>query len=96
MESLFSSLFVIGFLAFLVKLEQVERHLKRLDYRMGLILQHLNVDLGVGTQLSEQVQTLARDPRRRIEAIKLYREETGAGLREAKEAIEAFRTNVDH
>jgi ribosomal protein L7/L12 len=33
---------------------------------------------------------LAADPGRKIEAIKVYREETGAGLAEAKEAIESF------
>jgi ribosomal protein L7/L12 len=36
------------------------------------------------------VQELARDPSRKIQAIKLYREQTGAGLKEAKEAVESF------
>jgi hypothetical protein len=40
--------------------------------------------------LSERVKELARDPGRKIEAIKAYREETGAGLAEAKEAVEAY------
>jgi hypothetical protein len=40
--------------------------------------------------LSDRVQQLASDPTRKIEAIKVYREETGAGLAEAKEAVEAF------
>lgn len=40
--------------------------------------------------LSDRVKELARDPARKIEAIKVYREETGAGLAEAKEAVEAF------
>jgi hypothetical protein len=39
---------------------------------------------------SERVMQLASDPARKIEAIKVYREETGAGLAEAKEAVEAF------
>ncbi len=38
---------------------------------------------------SERVRAIAQDPKRKIEAIKLYREETGAGLKEAKEAVEA-------
>lgn len=40
--------------------------------------------------LSDRVKELARDPTRKIEAIKLYREETGEGLAEAKEAVEAY------
>jgi len=43
--------------------------------------------------LSARVQQLASDPSRKIEAIKAYREETGAGLAEAKEAVEAFTTS---
>jgi hypothetical protein len=40
--------------------------------------------------LSDRVKELAGDPARKIEAIKAYREETGAGLAEAKQAVEAF------
>ena len=40
--------------------------------------------------LSDCVKQLASDPSKKIEAIKTYREETGAGLAEAKEAVEAF------
>jgi hypothetical protein len=40
--------------------------------------------------LSDRVKQLASDPSKKIEAIKTYREETGAGLAEAKEAVEAF------
>jgi hypothetical protein len=40
--------------------------------------------------LSDRVKELARDPTRKIEAIALYREETGAGLAEAKESVEAY------
>ncbi|MFI4996051.1 MAG: ribosomal protein L7/L12 [Hyphomicrobiales bacterium] len=40
--------------------------------------------------LSARVQDIARDPARKIEAIKAYREETGLGLKEAKDAVEGF------
>ncbi len=36
----------------------------------------------------DPVRALARDPARTIEAIKLYREITGAGLKEAKDAVD--------
>jgi len=40
--------------------------------------------------LSDRVKEIARDPNRKIEAIQAYREETGAGLAEAKDAVEAY------
>jgi ribosomal protein L7/L12 len=40
--------------------------------------------------MSDCVKQLASDPSQKIEAIKVYREETGASLAEAKEAVEAF------
>jgi hypothetical protein len=40
--------------------------------------------------LSEEVKTLANDPNKKIQAIALYREQTGAGLKEAKDAVEAY------
>jgi hypothetical protein len=39
---------------------------------------------------SDRVKEIARDPARKIEAIKAYRAETGAGLAEAKEMVEAY------
>lgn len=38
----------------------------------------------------EEIKRIALNPARKIEAIKLYRITTGAGLREAKEAIEEY------
>ena len=40
--------------------------------------------------LSEEVRRLARDPAMKIYAIKRHREQTGLGLKEAKDAVEAF------
>ena len=39
---------------------------------------------------SDQVKELARHPTQKIAAIKRYREETGAGLKEAKDVVEAW------
>ena len=44
----------------------------------------------VGVPPSDRVKEIARDPARKIEAIKVYREETGASLADAKAAVEAF------
>lgn len=40
--------------------------------------------------LSDRVKDIARDPSRKIEAIQAHREETGAGLAETKDAVEAY------
>ena len=90
MEPLLLTFLFSTFLALMVQMNRLDSKLKRLDHRLSLILQHLNLDSGVEMQLSERVQTLARDPNRKIEAIKVHRQETGAGLKESKQAIEAF------
>jgi nitrate/nitrite-specific signal transduction histidine kinase len=41
-------------------------------------------------QLSDAAKELARDPRQKIAAIKQVRDETGCGLAEAKDAVEAY------
>ena len=38
---------------------------------------------------------MALDPARKIEAIKLYRQETNVSLKEAKEAVEEFLKNTN-
>lgn len=68
----------------------IRRDVARLDRKLNLILKELNIPFDEGGVLSDRVKELARDPNRKIEAIKVYREETGAGLAEAKETVEAF------
>ena len=64
--------------------------------RMAKIKNGIDPDRPIPRQpLSDRVKLLASDPVRKIDAIKVYREETGAGLAEAKEAIEAHINNKD-
>jgi len=51
---------------------------------------------GRAPALSRQVQELASDPSRKISAIKAYRQETGLGLKEAKDAVEAWIASGGH
>ena len=70
-------------------------HLERNVY---LILRHLNIDPTrppKPEEMSDRVKELARDPARKIEAIKVFRDETGAGLAEAKEAVEYYIRTLD-
>jgi ribosomal protein L7/L12 len=53
------------------------------------------VDLNQPLVLSDRVKELARDPRRKIEAIKQLRDETGAGLAEAKQLVEGYIRSLD-
>lgn len=67
--------------------------LARLERKIDAILRYLHiehVDPGSAEGLSEEVQALANDPMKKIQAIKLHREQTGLGLKEAKDAVEAY------
>ncbi len=64
--------------------------LRGVERKLNALLRHHGVDPTQGLPLSDRVKQLAADPGRKIEAIKVYCEETGAGLAEAKEAIESF------
>ncbi|HVS40576.1 MAG TPA: ribosomal protein L7/L12 [Gemmataceae bacterium] len=66
--------------------------------RMAKIERGIDPDQPMNRQplqpLSDRVKQLAGDPARKIEAIKVYREETGAGLAEAKNAVESFLSSL--
>src|SRR5262245_33244721 len=66
--------------------------LRRLEGKVDLILQHLGLEYKgpAPGELSEEVKALADDPARKIAAIALHRKETGVGLKEAKDAVEAY------
>jgi len=68
----------------------IRRDVARLDRKMNLLLQQMNISFDEHGGMSARVKDLARDPSRKIEAIKAYRDETGAGLAEAKQAVEEF------
>ena len=61
-----------------------------LQRRVDSIARHIGLDSVIARELSERVKELARDPALKIQAIKAYREESGSGLAEAKDAVEAY------
>lgn len=65
-----------------------EARLRRIERKLDLILEHLGVEDEITASLSDAVLDALRRGRK-IEAIKHYREETGCGLREAKEVIDS-------
>jgi hypothetical protein len=68
----------------------IRRDVARIDRKLDVIIKQMNITFDEWAVLSDRVKELACDPSRKIEAIKVYREESGAGLRDAKELIEAF------
>lgn len=72
--------------------------LRRLERKLDALLRHQGIALPLPPilpgDISEEVQRLARDPARRIEAIKLHREQTGLGLADAKHEVEEYLKTV--
>ncbi len=70
----------------------LERRLNQLELKLDLILEALGVSGGA----QEAQSDLEREARellsqgKKIQAIKIWRERTGAGLKEAKQAVEAL------
>ncbi len=67
------------------RIQKIQRRADRIERKLDLILGHL--DIQVAEPGLEQVAALLREGKK-IEAIKVYRQLTDAGLREAKEAVE--------
>ncbi|OLZ69499.1 hypothetical protein AV521_18490 [Streptomyces sp. IMTB 2501] len=86
---------IVGFLLFLAlivglgtvesRISRADRRVARVEHKLDLILGHLG--LREDDSRMDEVIALARDGKK-IQAIKLYREITDAGLKEAKEAVE--------
>jgi ribosomal protein L7/L12 len=73
---------------------QVNRRLQELQQGVGLLLRHAGIDPANPGEPSERVKALAQQPSQRIEAIKAYREETGADLRTAVRVIDSLKNSV--
>jgi len=72
------------------EVQQLRSRVNELEDRLKSLYRHLNLeyaDPGTDPVMSPQIQDAIRRGNK-IEAIKLYREMTGMGLAEAKDAIE--------
>ncbi|MCQ8192927.1 ribosomal protein L7/L12 [Streptomyces rugosispiralis] len=67
------------------RIQKVQRRADRIERKLDLILDHL--DIQVTEPGLERVVALVREGKK-IEAIKVYRQLTDAGLKEAKDAVE--------
>jgi hypothetical protein len=69
------------------------RQMRELQRKLDALLKHQGIEMPPppASFMSPEVEQLAKDPKTKIAAIKLYREENpGTGLRETKELIEAI------
>jgi ribosomal protein L7/L12 len=69
----------------------LQYQIKRVEEKIDLLLRHAGITMPIDP-LTTQVQELLRT-NQKIQAIKLYRQATGAGLKDAKEWIEAIENS---
>ncbi|WP_405585855.1 ribosomal protein L7/L12 [Streptomyces sp. NBC_01092] len=67
------------------RISQADKRVARVERKLDLIIDHLG--LRENEPRMDEVLALLRDDKK-IQAIKVYREITGAGLKEAKDAVE--------
>ena len=83
---LLSAILAVMFLSLFVRGgADVSGRLRALDRKVDLLLKHAGIDPYEG--LDKQIVDLVRSGQK-IEAIKLYRAQTGVGLKEAKDYVE--------
>ena len=63
------------------------RRLRQVERKLNVIMQKLGLDPNAFVEPSAEVVALSTDPSRKIEAIRLYRAQAGAGLAEANQVI---------
>jgi ribosomal protein L7/L12 len=89
------ALLALGLLLIIwITLTRIERRLRENDYKVDLLVRHAGIDPSKPAEPSDRVRLLAQQPSQRIEAIKAYREESGADLRAAKAMIESLQNPV--
>jgi ribosomal protein L7/L12 len=70
------------------------RGLQELERKLNQVLTHLGIDPDAQVAPSSHLISLAADPQQRIEAIRAYREQTGAGLKEAVAVIDKIAASA--
>jgi ribosomal protein L7/L12 len=72
----------------------IERRQVRIEQRLLMLSRQLGLVDAAGSEPSERVQRLLADRGRYVEALKAYREETGADLKEARRVIDPLRASA--
>lgn len=83
-------LLVLAVIGLSASVAALSHRLDSLRADQARLMRHLGVD--ANTEPSHEVRELARDPKRRIDAIRLYRQQTGKDLKAAVEVIDQLGT----
>ncbi|OHD55165.1 MAG: hypothetical protein A2Y33_10625 [Spirochaetes bacterium GWF1_51_8] len=77
------------------QIENLTKTVADLEKKVDMLMRHLNLSAPSGDRSSfeYEISDLIRRGDK-IEAIKRYREQTGMGLKEAKDAVEAMERNM--
>lgn len=81
------AILVMSVISLLLRGNRDNARLARIERKLDVVLKQLGVD--ATTDVDPRVLELARSGQK-IEAIKLYRTQTGAGLKEAKDFVESL------
>ncbi|MFF7854470.1 ribosomal protein L7/L12 [Streptomyces sp. NPDC007904] len=76
---------LLGILTVQSGLSRTDRRIARVERRLDQVLAHLGIDEDLPRR--DEIERLVREGRK-VQAVKVYREATGAGLVEAKEAVD--------
>ena len=71
------------------------RRFQDVERKLNLVLAHLGIDPKAQVNPSSEVIDLAADPRQRIAAIRAYRQQSGADLKEAVAVIDGIASGSD-
>ncbi|MEV5417452.1 hypothetical protein ACWDN6_05535 [Streptomyces albogriseolus] len=78
---------VLGVISIQTQLTRSERRVARVERKLDAVMRHLSLEEEVPRR--DEILALVRDGKQ-VQAVKLYREATGAGLLEAKQAVDAM------
>ncbi|MFZ4152271.1 hypothetical protein [Streptomyces pseudogriseolus] len=78
---------VLGVASIQTALSRSERRVARVERKLDQVMRHLGLEEEVPRR--DEILALVRDGKQ-VQAIRLYREATGAGLVEAKQAVDAM------
>ncbi|GHG06604.1 hypothetical protein ACIQUO_15440 [Streptomyces albogriseolus] len=78
---------VLGVISIQTQLTRSERRVARVERKLDAVMRHLGLEEEVPRR--DEILALVRDGKQ-VQAVKLYREATGAGLLEAKQAVDAM------
>jgi hypothetical protein len=68
--------------------ERLKKRVLDLEVRFHKLQEHTGFVADAKPPITDDVRVLARLPGSKVAAIKLYRQQTGAGLKEAKDVVE--------